>query len=113
MGVAMGSMIWQRRVQLADLKVDGFTRRELWDSLLIECAVLAGTGCTLGAVFGVFGQILLSHALASVTGFPVVFSADASTALLSFGIVTAVAVGIVALPGHAAARTRPAVSLQE
>ncbi len=113
MGVAMASMIWQRRAQLADLKVDGFTRRELWDSLLIECAVLAGTGCTLGAVFGVFGQILLSHALATVTGFPVVFSVDASTALLSFAIVTAVAVGIVALPGHAAARARPAVSLQE
>jgi putative ABC transport system permease protein len=113
MGVAMGSMIWQRRAQLADLKVDGFTRSELWDSLLIECAVLAGTGCTLGAAFGIFGQILLTHALATVTGFPVVFSADALTALLSFVMVAAVAVAIVALPGRAAAGARPAVSLQE
>jgi putative ABC transport system permease protein len=113
MGVAMGSMIWQRRVQLADLKVDGFTRSELWHSLLIESVLLVGTGCTLGAVFGIFGQVLLSHALATVTGFPVVFSIDASTALWSFLIVTAIAVAIVAVPGHAAARTRPAISLQE
>jgi putative ABC transport system permease protein len=113
MGTAMGSMIWQRRRQLADLKVDGFRRGELWRSLLLESALLLGTGCSLGAVFGIYGQILLSHALAAVTGFPVVFSADVSTALWSFLIVTAVAVGIVAVPGHVAARARPAISLQE
>jgi putative ABC transport system permease protein len=113
MGLAMGSMIWQRRVQLADLKVDGFMRRELWHSLLIESVLLVGTGCTLGAVFGIFGQVLLSHALATVTGFPVLSSIDIPTALWSFLIVTAIAVTIVAVPGHAAARTRPAISLQE
>jgi len=113
MAAAMGSMIWQRRPQLADLKVDGFTRRQLWHALLLESAVLVGTGCTLGAAFGIFGQVLLSHALAVVTGFPVVFSTDASTALLSFLAVTAVAVAIVALPGHLAARARPAISLLE
>lgn len=112
MGVAMGSMIWQRRAQLADLKVDGLTRRQLWHSLLLESVLLVGTGCTLGAAFGVFGQVLLSHALASVTGFPVVFSADATTALWSFLAVTTVAVAIVAAPGHFAARARPAVSLE-
>jgi putative ABC transport system permease protein len=113
MAVAMGSMIWQRRVQLADLKVDGFTRRELWYSLLLESALLVGVGCTLGAALGIYGQVLLSHALATVTGFPVVFSTDALTALWSFLIVTAVAVGIVAVPVHVAARARPAISLQE
>ncbi len=113
MGVAMGSMIWQRRAQLADLKVDGFTRRELWRSLMLESVLLVGTGCTMGALFGIFGQVLLSHALAAVTGFPVVFSADVWTALWRFSIVTAVAVTIVAVPGYMAARTRPAVGLQE
>ena len=113
MGAAMGSMIWQRRRQLADLKVDGFGRGELWRSLLLESALLLGTGCSLGAVCGIYGQILLSHALATVTGFPVVFSADVSTALWSLLIVTAVAVAIVAVPGHLAARARPAISLQE
>jgi putative ABC transport system permease protein len=113
MAVAMGSMIWQRRTQLADLKVDGFTRRELWYSLLLESALLVGTGCTLGAALGIYGQVLLSHALATVTGFPVVFSTDALTALWSFLLVTTVAVGIVAVPVYVAARARPAISLQE
>ncbi len=113
MGAAMGSMVWQRRRQLADLKVDGFRRGELWRSLLLESVLLLGTGCSIGAVFGIYGQLLLSHALATVTGFPVVFSADLSTALISFLAVTAVAVAIVAIPGHVAARARAAVSLQE
>ncbi len=113
MGAAMGSMVWQRRRQLADLKVDGFRRGELWRSLLLESALLLGTGCSIGAVFGIFGQLLLSHALATVTGFPVVFSAEVSIALWSLLAVTAVAVVIVAIPGLAAARSRPAISLRE
>jgi putative ABC transport system permease protein len=113
MAAAMGSMILQRRRHLADMKVDGFRRGELWRALLLESALLLGTGCSLGAGFGIYGQLLLSHALATVTGFPVVFSADASTALSSFLIVTAVAVAIVAIPGHLAARVRPAISLQD
>jgi putative ABC transport system permease protein len=113
MGAAMGSMVWQRRRQLADLKVDGFRRGELWRSLLLESALLLGTGCSIGAVFGIYGQLLLSHALATVTGFPVVFSADVSIALWSLLAVTTVAVTIVAIPGLVAARARPALSLQE
>ena len=113
MGVAMGSMIWQRRTQLADLKVDGFTHLELWRSLMLESVLLVGTACTLGAAFGILGEVLLSHALATVTGFPVVFSADAATAVWTFLLVTAVAVAIVAVPGYFAARMPPAVSLQE
>jgi putative ABC transport system permease protein len=113
MGAAMGSMVWQRRRQLADLKVDGFRRGELWRSLLLESALLLGTGCSIGAVFGIYGQLLLSHALATVTGFPVVFSAEVSIALRSLLAVTAVAVVIVAIPGLLAARARPAISLRE
>ncbi len=113
MGAAMGSMIWQRRIQLADLKVDGFAMGELWRALLLESVLLLGTGCLLGALFGVYGQVLLSHALATVTGFPVVFSANAPTAIWCVLMVTTVAVAIVAVPGHAAARARPAISFQE
>jgi putative ABC transport system permease protein len=113
MGAATGAMIWQRRRQLADMKVDGFRRGELWRGLLLESALLLGTGCSMGAVFGIYGQLLLSHALASVTGFPVVFSAGAMVALGSFLLVTAVAVAIVAVPGYVAARVHPAISLQE
>jgi putative ABC transport system permease protein len=113
MGAATGAMIWQRRRQLADMKVDGFRRGELWRGLLLESALLLGTGCSMGAIFGIYGQLLLSHALATVTGFPVVFSAGVFAALSSFVLVTAVAVAIVAVPGYFAARVRPAISLQE
>lgn len=113
MGAAMGAMIWQRRRQLADLKVDGFRRGVLWRALLWESLLLLGAGCSMGALFGVYGQLLLSHALATVTGFPVVFSAGVLVALSSFVLVTLVAVAIVAVPGYAAARVRPAISLQD
>jgi putative ABC transport system permease protein len=113
MGAATGAMIWQRRRQLADMKVDGFRRGELWRGLLLESLLLLGTGCSIGAIFGIYGQLLLSHALANVTGFPVVFSAGVLVALGSFLLVTAVAVAIVAVPGYMAARVRPAISLQD
>jgi putative ABC transport system permease protein len=113
MGVAMGSMIWQRRAALADLKIDGFKHGELWRALLLETALLTGAACTLGATLGIYGQLLLSHALATVTGFPVAFSADVTTALWSLLVVTAVAVAIVAVPGHAAASARPAIGAFE
>jgi len=113
MAAAMGAMIWQRRARLADMKVDGFTGGVLAGALVLESAVLLGTGCLIGAIFGIFGQLLLSHALATVTGFPVVFSAGAAVAVVSFAIVTTVAVLIVVVPGIFAARVRPAISLQD
>ena len=113
MAAAMGAMIWQRRPRLADMKVDGFRKGVLWRALLIETALLLGAGCSAGAVFGVYGQVLLSHALASVTGFPVVFSVGAGVAIGSFLLVTAVAVAIVAIPGYLAARVRPSIILQD
>lgn len=113
MAAAMGALIWQRRPQLADMKVDGFDRRVLWRGLLFESCILLGAGCSIGALFGVYGQLLLSHALASVTGFPVIFSVGAMVALGSFLLVTAVAVTIVAVPGYLAARVRPSIGLQD
>lgn len=113
MAAAMGALIWQRRPQLADMKVDGFDRRVLWRALLIESCMLLGAGCSIGALFGIYGQLLLSHALASVTGFPVIFSVGARVALGSFLLVTAVAVVVVAVPGFIASRVRPGISLQD
>jgi putative ABC transport system permease protein len=110
---AMGAMIWQRRIRLADMKVDGFSRVVLWRALLWESAILVGTGCALGAVLGLYGQLVLTRALSAVTGFPVVEGPPLSAALGSFALITAVAVGIVAVPGYAAARVRPTVGLPE
>jgi putative ABC transport system permease protein len=108
MAAAMGAMIWQRRPRLAEMKVDGYGRGLLWRSLVLESALLLGAGCSIGACFGLFGQALLSHALAAVTGFPVIESISALTAIVSVMLVTSVAVLFIAIPGYAAARVRPA-----
>jgi putative ABC transport system permease protein len=107
MAGAMGSMIWQRRPQLAYIKRQGYKKDVLWRALLCESALLLGTGCSIGAVFGLYGQIVQSHALATVTGFPMVISIGPLIALWSFALVSAVAVGILALPGYLAVGVRP------
>ncbi len=109
MAAAMGAMIWQRRSRLASMKVDGFDQGELWRALLCESALLLGAGCSIGAVFGLYGQLLLSHALVSVTGFPVVFAIGIPIAISIFAIVTAIAVAIAALPGYLATQVKPAL----
>lgn len=109
MAAAMGAMLWQRRPRLAGMKVDGFGQGELWGALLWESALLLGTGCSIGAIFGLYGQLVLSHALVSVTGFPVVFSLGISVAVLCIVIVTTIALLVVALPGYLAVQVKPAL----
>ncbi|MFZ1154509.1 MAG: FtsX-like permease family protein [Solirubrobacteraceae bacterium] len=109
MAAAMGAMIWQRRPRLAGMKVDGFDQGELWRALLCESALLLGAGCSIGAVFGLYGQLLLSHALVSVTGFPVVFAIGVPIAIVIFAIVTVIAVVVAALPGYFATQVKPAL----
>jgi putative ABC transport system permease protein len=107
MSIAMGTMIWQRRPRLARMKVQGYEQGTLWRALLYESALLLGAGCSIGAAFGTYGQLLISHALASVTGFPVVYSAGGLVAIASFALVSVLAVAIVALPGYRAAGVAP------
>jgi putative ABC transport system permease protein len=113
MTTAMGAMIWQRRPLLADMKVDGFHQAVLWRALLVESTLILGVGCSIGTLFGLCGQLLLSHALAVVTGFPVVMSMGAPVAIGSLLAVVGVAVAIVAVPGYLAARVRAAIVLQD
>jgi putative ABC transport system permease protein len=109
MAAAIGAMIWQRRARLAGMKVDGFDEKELWGALLWESLLLLAIGCSIGALFGLYGQALLGHALVSVAGFPVVFSAAYGVAAASVGIVTAIALVVIAVPGYLAVRVRPAL----
>lgn len=109
MAAAMGAMLWQRRSRLAGMKVDGFSQWELWRALLWESALLLGAGCSIGAIFGLYGQLVLSHALVGVTGFPVVFSIAVSVAVASLAIVALIALSVVALPGYLAAQVKPAL----
>jgi putative ABC transport system permease protein len=109
MAAAMGAMIWQRRPRLAGMKVDGFDQKELWRALVYESAVLLGAGCLTGAVFGLFGQIVLARALAGITGFPVLVAVSGTIAAAIVASVTLVAVAMVALPGYLATQVRPAI----
>ncbi|HEX5853171.1 MAG TPA: FtsX-like permease family protein [Solirubrobacteraceae bacterium] len=113
MAAMMGAMIWQRRPRLADMKVDGFDRGVLWRTLLWESGLLLGSGCSLGAAFGLLGQTLLSRALVTVTGFPVAFSPGLLIAVGSFTLVSLTAIVIIAIPGGFATRVRPALSLRD
>jgi len=98
----MGAGVWQRRRALARLKVQGLARSLLWRSLVWESIVLIGLGCLVGAPFGIYGQLLVSHALLTVTGFPVVISLALPSVLESFAVVALAASAIVALSGYRA-----------
>jgi putative ABC transport system permease protein len=106
MAGVIASMIWQRRDRIANIRRQGFTRAEGWRILLVESLMLLFTGCSIGAVFGLYGQLLLSHALTSVTDFPLVVALGPLIALTSVAIVSASALAIVAVPGYFAARVR-------
>ena len=104
---AMGSMLWQRRDLIAFMKVDGYRKGVLLRWLLCESAVLLGAGCSIGAVFGLYGQFLGSHFLSSVTGFPVIFNIEALATLASFVLVTLLATAVAAVPGYFVVRVPP------
>ena len=104
---SMTAAISQRRRRYARMKVEGYGTRALWEALIWESLILFGGGCAVGAVLGMYGQFLLSHALLTVTGFPVKLSAGALLAFGSFAIVTIVGAAIVGIPGYRTASTRP------
>ncbi len=107
MSIAMGAMIWQRRPRLARMKVQGYDHGTLWRALLCESALLLGAGCAIGAAFGIYGQLLISHALSTVTGYPIVFSAGVSVAIVSFLAVGGGSVALVCALGYGAVGVKP------
>lgn len=107
MASAMAGLLWQRRAFIADVKLEGYSTAELWWALLVEAALLIGAGCVIGAAFGLLGQGLLSHALTSVTGFPVIYAPAAAEALTICIAVAGAAVAIVAVFGRRIASLAP------
>ncbi len=104
---SMTAAIWQRRRRYARMKVHGYDTKTLWFALLWESIILFGGGCVLGATLGIYGQLLLSHALLTVTGFPVMLSPEILLAIGGFLVVTLVGATIVGIPGYRAARIAP------
>jgi putative ABC transport system permease protein len=104
---SMTAAISQRRRRYARMKVQGYRTRTLWSALVWESLILFGGGCAVGALLGMYGQFLLSHALLTVTGFPVKLSLEVLLALGSFAIVTIVGAAMVGIPGYRTASIRP------
>jgi putative ABC transport system permease protein len=109
---ALGALIWQRHSFIELIRCQGFSKGVLWRWLLWESAILLAVGCLTGAMFGVYGQLLLSHALASVTGFPISLDVEPLIALTTFALVSIAALTIHALPGYLIVRVPPRATSQ-
>jgi putative ABC transport system permease protein len=113
MAAALGSSIWQRRVALAELRLDGAPRSRLRHLLLVESILVLGAGCLAGAIAGVYGQFVIDTYLERITGFPVAAIATMARPLEIFVLVTASVLALVSLPGWLASRVRPAFGLSD
>jgi putative ABC transport system permease protein len=113
MAAAMGAMIWQRRPRLAKLKLEGFSPRELRQTILLEGVLCLGVGCAAGALAGLLGQQLLDSALDQTINYPVVRSLGLGGALWSLLLVTAASIAVVAIPGWFAVEVPAALALAD
>jgi putative ABC transport system permease protein len=110
LAAAMGGVVWNRRPRLITLKLTGFSEGELWRALVLEAAIVLGIGCSVGALFGLWGQFMLTRWLSISTGFPTSYAPALTLALSTFAAVTVVAITAAAVPGFAAARVTPTPS---
>lgn len=110
---ALSAAIWQRRLRLAALKVQGYDAGQLWRAVLLESAVTIAVGVVVGALLGIAGHALASRFLQLSTGFPAPFSVGPAQVLLTIALFSAIALAVIALPGMAAARVSPRAILQE
>jgi putative ABC transport system permease protein len=109
MAAAMASLLWQQRSGVARQKLDGHRTAVMWRSLAVESGVLFGTGCLLGGVASLLGQVLFSRGLQTISGFPVIASMRVENSAVSFALVTASALLVVAIPGYLVARVQPSL----
>ena len=113
MAAALGSSIWQRRVSLAELRLEGTPQRRLRLILLMESLLMLSAGCLAGAIGGIYGQFVIDDYLEHITGFPVTRIATATRPVEIFILVIAAVLGLMSLPGWFAARVPAAVALGE
>jgi putative ABC transport system permease protein len=104
---AMGAMIFSRREQIAAMKCHGLEEGKLWRALLCESGVMLAAGCSIGAVFSLYAQVLGSHSLSTVTGFPIVFDVEGIAAITSFALVILITLAVLAIPGYLVVRVSP------
>ena len=110
---ALGSSIWQQRISLASLRLEGTRPGQLRRLLLVEALVMLCAGCITGALAGVYGQLIIDGYLKHVTGFPVASLVTAGRPLEIFVLVVLVVLALAAIPGWAASRVAPTLAFGE
>ncbi len=110
---ALGSSLWQRRVSLAALRLEGAAPSRLRALLLVEVLLMLSAGCLTGAVAGVYGEFVIDGYLRHVTGFPVASGVVGQRPLEIFLIVVLSVLLVAVLPGWAASRVSPGLALEE
>jgi putative ABC transport system permease protein len=109
MAAAMAGLLSQQRSSVSRQKLDGHPTAVMWRSLAVQSGVLFATGCLLGAAASLLGQVLFSRGLQAISGFPVAADVQIGISAASFGLVTAIALLIVAVPGYLVARVPPSL----
>lgn len=112
MAAAMGAAIWQRRPSLASLRIQSFQPKQLRAVILWESTLVLGSGCTAGAIAGVYGHLLGDRYLKLATGFPISFSIHGLQAIEVLLLVLAAALLALGVPGYLASRTPPSLALE-
>lgn len=110
---ALGSNIWQRRISLSGLRLEGSRPDRLRRILGIEAALILSAGCLTGAVAGVYGQLVIDGYLRHVTAFPVAGIATGGRPLEIVVLVLVAVLAAVTMPGWWASRVSPTLALDE
>jgi putative ABC transport system permease protein len=101
---AMAGSIWQRRPRLANLKRLGMYRGELVRTIYLETGVVVAIGCVVGAVFGLFGQPIVTLYVRQSTGFPEIYSPAFGLGVRTLVMATVLAVLATGLLGYLVTR---------
>lgn len=113
MFAALGSSIWQRRVSLAALRLEGTKPAQLRRLLALEVLLMLMAGCVTGALAGVLGEVVVDSYLVHVTGFPVAVGVTGRRPLEIFLIVVCSVSLASMVPGWVASRVSPTLALEE
>jgi putative ABC transport system permease protein len=110
---ALGSSIWQGRISLAGLRLEGTTPKRIRRVLLIETTLMLSAGCLTGAIAGIYGQLVIDGYLKNVTGFPVASLATGPHPVEIFAVVVFTVLVVAAIPVWLASRVPATFALDE
>jgi len=113
MVAALGSSIWQQRISLASLRLEGTRPSQLRRLLLLEALVMLSAGCLTGVLAGVYGQLVIDSYLKHVTGFPVATLVTIGRPFELLALVLILVLALAAIPGWIASRVRPTLAFGE